>query len=171
MDEMGKDSDEESYDGTSSDNSSVSPGDSHASVFTLEFGIAIHSVLIGLSIGTATDEFIPLLIAISFHQFFEGLAISSIVLGAKLNFKVSFLLLMFYVSATPFGIVLTILLRNFVNTNSRAILLAQGIFDSLSAGILVYNGLVNILAPHFSSRLYKNSSLVSMVGEKVHGPS
>lgn len=43
----------------------------------LEVGIAIHSVIIGVALGvtTASDEFNPLLTALCFHQFFEGLAL------------------------------------------------------------------------------------------------
>jgi hypothetical protein len=38
------------------------------STYLLEFGIALHSVSIGLALGTATDESF----ALYFHQFFEG---------------------------------------------------------------------------------------------------
>jgi zinc transporter 1/2/3 len=42
-------------------------------VWVLEAGVAFHSVIIGITLGTiAGDEFKPLLIALSFHQFFEG---------------------------------------------------------------------------------------------------
>ncbi|KAJ1918729.1 hypothetical protein H4219_002451 [Mycoemilia scoparia] len=48
--------------------------------YLLEAGISIHSVLIGVTIGVATgSQFTSLLIAMSFHQTFEGLA-----LGARL---------------------------------------------------------------------------------------
>ena len=45
----------------------------------LEAGIAIHSVLIGVSLGVASDTGVvrPLLAALTFHQFFEGVALGA----------------------------------------------------------------------------------------------
>jgi hypothetical protein len=43
----------------------------------LEMGIVAHSVIIGISLGTSqsTETIKPLLAALSFHQFFEGLGL------------------------------------------------------------------------------------------------
>ena len=43
----------------------------------LELGIVVHSVIIGISLGAAQsiDTIKPLLVALSFHQFFEGLGL------------------------------------------------------------------------------------------------
>jgi hypothetical protein len=43
----------------------------------LELGIVVHSVIIGISLGTAQsiDTIKPLLVALSFHQFFEGMGL------------------------------------------------------------------------------------------------
>lgn len=47
-------------------------------VLALEAGIIFHSVIIGVTIGTASGEgWVPLLIAIVFHQFCEGLGLAS----------------------------------------------------------------------------------------------
>jgi zinc transporter 1/2/3 len=56
-------------------------------VYLLEFGIALHSILIGIALGVATEDFGVLLIAISVHQFFEGLGLSIIVLEANMKKK------------------------------------------------------------------------------------
>jgi zinc transporter ZupT len=46
-----------------------------SSVALLEAGIAIHSVIIGFALGVSSgSEFIALLIALCFHQFFEGMS-------------------------------------------------------------------------------------------------
>lgn len=46
--------------------------------FLLEFGVILHSVIIGLALGvTGGSEFIPLLVAISVHQFLEGFSVST----------------------------------------------------------------------------------------------
>jgi zinc transporter 1/2/3 len=43
----------------------------------LEAGIALHSLIIGITLGvTSGHEFVSLLIAVAFHQFFEGFALS-----------------------------------------------------------------------------------------------
>src|SRR5689334_16617389 len=39
----------------------------------LEGGILFHSIFVGMTISITTDGFITLLVAIIFHQFFEGL--------------------------------------------------------------------------------------------------
>lgn len=44
----------------------------------LEVGVVLHSVIIGITLGVSGGaEFVPLLIAISVHQFFEAIAISA----------------------------------------------------------------------------------------------
>ena len=45
-------------------------------VAILEFGVMLHSVIIGLTLGV-TDEFIVLFIVLIFHQMFEGLGLGS----------------------------------------------------------------------------------------------
>lgn len=43
----------------------------------LELGIVVHSVIIGISLGASEDPdtIKPLLAALSFHQFFEGMGL------------------------------------------------------------------------------------------------
>ena len=49
-----------------------------AAVVLLEIGIAVHSIIIGISLGiSGNEEFQALLIALVFHQFFEGLALGN----------------------------------------------------------------------------------------------
>jgi zinc transporter 1/2/3 len=42
----------------------------------LEFGVMLHSLIIGLTLGV-TDEFIVLFVVLIFHQMFEGLGLGS----------------------------------------------------------------------------------------------
>ena len=84
-----------------------------SSAIALEFGIAMHSILIGMTLGTTSDEFVPLLIAICFHQLFEGLALSSVLFEVRfMKSWTSMLLVAIYVLSTPVGIALGMLLRN-----------------------------------------------------------
>ena len=53
----------------------------------LESGIAFHSVLIGIALGVSDSPCTirPLLAALTFHQFFEGVALGSCLLQASLS--------------------------------------------------------------------------------------
>ena len=53
--------------------------------YLLELGIASHSIIIGIALGVARDEFISLFIALVFHQFFEGIALSAVVMEAQMK--------------------------------------------------------------------------------------
>jgi solute carrier family 39 (zinc transporter), member 1/2/3 len=66
----------------------------------------VHSVIIGSSLGVSSgQEFDSLLIAISFHQFFEGIALGTSIVEAQFNnFTKSILLAMVYIVTTPVGI-------------------------------------------------------------------
>ncbi|KAG2236659.1 hypothetical protein INT48_000214 [Thamnidium elegans] len=53
----------------------------NVSTFILELGITLHSAIIGITLGTIDREtFNTLLVALVFHQFFEGIA-----LGTRIN--------------------------------------------------------------------------------------
>ncbi|ORX67328.1 hypothetical protein DL89DRAFT_269741 [Linderina pennispora] len=45
--------------------------------YVLEVGIALYSVLVGLALAVSDKDFTVMLVAICFHQFFEGLALGS----------------------------------------------------------------------------------------------
>jgi len=105
--------------------------------YLLELGIAMHSVVIGVSLGvTSGPEFIPLLIAICFHQLCEGLALGSTVAQSVFQNKfLIFLLSAVYGVTTPLGVAIGMGIRNSYNANSASSLLVEGIFDSVSAGV------------------------------------
>ncbi|KAJ3015924.1 hypothetical protein HKX48_004304 [Thoreauomyces humboldtii] len=51
-----------------------------------------------------------------------------------------------YPLTTPLGIAIGITIRNTYNENSQTYILVQGIFDSLSAGILMYNAYCELIS-------------------------
>lgn len=117
-------------------------------VVTLESGILIHSVLIGLDMGMqAGPTYDALLIAISFHQFFEGFALSQILIEAKLE-KVWILIaaVAFYAITTPAGIAAGVGVHSFYDEGSASAMMTMGILDSLAGGVLIYMGLTNLLS-------------------------
>ncbi|KAI8336470.1 Zinc/iron permease [Blakeslea trispora] len=138
----------------------------HISTYILELGIVMHSVLIGISLATTEhDEFISLLIALVFHQFFEGMA-----LGTRLNemdytrWYKPILMGLIYIITTPIGIAIGIGIRSSYNSNSYSAVLASAILDSLSAGILLYNAYVSLMSMEIShSASFHNTSTTRKV--------
>lgn len=50
---------------------------------------------------------------------------------------------------TPFGIALGVICRTFFNAESPSTIYAIGVLDSLSAGVLLYGAVVDLLAKEF----------------------
>lgn len=120
-------------------------------IYMMEAGIVFHSVLIGLALGvTGGTSFKTLLIALSFHQFFEGFAIGSAAVDSGLGAKKSFVMGVVYSLTTPVGIAIGVAVRETYNGNSTAALLTEGILDSISTGILIYVVLVELINPMFT---------------------
>lgn len=120
----------------------------------LEFGIVSHSVIIGLSLGVSQSPCTirPLIAALSFHQFFEGFALGGCISQAQFKTFSTALMACFFAITTPAGIAIGIAASSFYNPNSPRALVVEGIFDSISAGILVYMALVDLIAADFLSR-------------------
>jgi zinc transporter 1/2/3 len=126
------------------------------SVFVLEFGVLFHSVFIGLSLAVAGDEFKTLFIVLVFHQMFEGLGLGTRIADTpwdKTRRHTPWLLALAYTVTTPIAIGIGIGVRHSFLPESRTALIVNGIFDAISAGILLYTGLVELMAHEF---LYSN---------------
>jgi zinc transporter 1/2/3 len=120
-------------------------------IIILEAGICFHSVIIGMDLGVSTGtEFTSLWIALIFHQMFEGLGLGSRIaeLYDPKTLK-PWLLSLAYGTTTPLGIAIGIGIRFSYNANSSTSLAVQGILDSVSAGILIYTSLVQLIASDF----------------------
>ncbi|KAL6602880.1 hypothetical protein ACP70R_043241 [Stipagrostis hirtigluma subsp. patula] len=120
----------------------------------LELGIVSHSVIIGLSLGVSQSPCTirPLVAALSFHQFFEGVALGGCIAEAQFKNFSSLLMAFFFAITTPAGIALGTGLASFYNPNSPRALVVEGILDSISAGILIYMALVDLIAADFLSK-------------------
>ncbi|KAI7846040.1 hypothetical protein COHA_000407 [Chlorella ohadii] len=117
-------------------------------IYLMEAGIIFHSVLIGLTLGvTGGDSFKTLLVALAFHQFFEGFAIGSAVVDSGLGLWKSVMAGAIYSITTPLGIAVGIAVRESFNQNAQTTLLVEGIFDAISTGILIYVVLVELITP------------------------
>lgn len=133
-------------------------------VFILEFGVIFHSIFVGLTLAVAGDEFITLYIVLVFHQTFEGLG-----LGARLaevpwpksKRWTPYLLGLGYGISTPIAIAIGLGVRETFSPESATTLIVNGVFDSISAGILIYTGLVELMAHEFMFSPYMQKGPVS----------
>lgn len=125
----------------------------------LEAGILFHSVFIGMAISVATGPpFVVFLIAIAFHQTFEGLALGSRI--AALHFPKSsprpWLMVLAYGTTTPLGQAIGLIVHKFYDPQSQTGLLMVGVMNAVSSGLLLFAGLVQLLAEDFlTEKSYK----------------
>ncbi|GAA6033172.1 hypothetical protein JCM8097_002981 [Rhodosporidiobolus ruineniae] len=122
-------------------------------VATLEFGVMLHSVIIGLTLATTgDDEFTTLFIVIIFHQMFEGLG-----LGTRLAFLqlapqynwIPWTGALAYSICTPLGMAIGLGVREGLAMGGGTASITSGILDAISAGILMYTALVELIAHEF----------------------
>lgn len=119
--------------------------------FILEFGVIFHSVIIGLTLSTSGTEFNTLFIVIIFHQMFEGLGLGSrlAILPFQKRSPWPWLLGIAYGVVTPIGMAIGLGLRTTYDSASQTALIVSGTLDAISSGILLYTGLVELLAHEF----------------------
>ncbi|KAK4230135.1 Zinc/iron permease [Podospora fimiseda] len=119
----------------------------------LEGGILFHSVFVGMTISITIDGFIILLVAILFHQMFEGLGLGSRI--AQVPYKKGsirpWVLVVAFGTTAPIGQAIGLLVRDTYDPNSAFGLIIVGIFNAISSGLLLYASLVDLLAEDFLS--------------------
>ncbi|KAI3703166.1 hypothetical protein L6452_28922 [Arctium lappa] len=128
----------------------------------LELGIIVHSVIIGLSLGSSQSisTIKSLLAALSFHQFFEGMGLGGCISQAKFKSVSTAMMAIFFSLTTPIGIAVGIGISNIYREDSNTSLIVEGILNSASAGILIYMSLVDLLAADFMNpRMQSNLKL------------
>lgn len=120
----------------------------------LEAGILFHSVFIGMALSVATGtSFIVLLVAITFHQTFEGFALGSRI--SAINFPPGsvrpWLMALAYGTTTPIGQAIGLGIHTLYDPASQTGLLMVGFMNAISSGLLLFAGLVELLAEDFLS--------------------
>ncbi|XP_010931295.1 zinc transporter 8 [Elaeis guineensis] len=128
----------------------------------LELGIVVHSVIIGISLGASeTPATIrPLIVALSFHQFFEGVGLGGCIAQAKFKVRPMATMILFFSLTTPVGIAIGFGISSVYNEDSPTALIVEGILNSVAAGILIYMSLVDLLAEDFMNpRVQSNGTL------------
>ncbi|XP_044979531.1 zinc transporter 9-like [Hordeum vulgare subsp. vulgare] len=131
----------------------------------LELGIIVHSVIIGMSLGASENAgtIRPLVVALTFHQFFEGIGLGGCIVQARFRHK-SFLMMTFFFSLTlPIGVVIGIGIASTYDENSPRALIAEGLLSAAAAGILIYMALVDLLAEDFMNPRVQNNGRLQVI--------
>lgn len=135
-------------------------------VFILEFGVVFHSIFIGLTLAVAGAEFITLYVVLVFHQTFEGLGLGTRLAGVswpKSARWTPYILAIGYSISTPVAIAIGLGVRQSFAPGSATTLIVNGVFDSISAGILLYTGLIELLAHEFMFSEYMQKAPIKVV--------
>uniref|UniRef100_A0A803LER8 Uncharacterized protein n=1 Tax=Chenopodium quinoa TaxID=63459 RepID=A0A803LER8_CHEQI len=114
----------------------------------LEIGIVVHSVIIGLSMGTSDslESIKSLIAALCFHQFFEGIGLGGCIVQASFKSTSTICMAVFFSLTTPLGIAVGIGISKVYEESSPTALIVQGLLNAVAAGILINMALVNLLA-------------------------
>jgi zinc transporter 1/2/3 len=138
--------------------------DEKVGVMVLEAGILFHSLLIGLTLVVSGDSFFLTLFAvILFHQMFEGIALGACIAQLspkKASFIQKMIMAGCFALITPIGMAIGIGVLDRFNGNDPSTLIAIGTLDALSAGILAWVGIVEMLARDWMHGPLLNSSVV-----------
>ncbi|KAH6644300.1 ZIP zinc transporter-domain-containing protein [Boeremia exigua] len=128
----------------------TAPTEEMVNVMNLEAGIIFHSVLIGITLVVAGDSFfVTLFIVVLFHQMFEGIALGTCIAElpkAAASTQKKCIMAGTFALITPIGMGIGIGVLNTFNGNDPSTIVAIGTLDALSAGILAWVGIVEMLA-------------------------
>lgn len=133
-------------------------------VLNLEAGIIFHSILIGITLVVAGDSFfLTLFIVILFHQMFEGIALGACIAElpkAAASTVLKCIMAGAFALITPIGMAIGIGVLDSFNGNDPHTIVAIGTLDALSAGILAWVGIVEMLARDWMHGRLLNAGLM-----------
>lgn len=126
--------------------------------------MANSSIVIGITLVVAGDSaFGTLLVVIIFHQGFEGLALGTRISGLAPHTsltKMKMALAGLFSLITPIGMAIGLGVMTHFNGNDKGTLIAMGTLDALSAGILVWVGVAEMLCHDWLYGDLKRASLL-----------
>ncbi|KAF5827908.1 zinc-nutrition responsive transporter [Dunaliella salina] len=118
-----------------------------------EFGCVVHSVIIGILLGILNKDYPQarnMLIALTFHQWLEGIGLGAMISVANFGLLKGWLLIGLYSVTAPVGIAIGIGIAEGYDSQSTAASATQGTLNCVSAGILIYMGLAQMVANDFA---------------------
>ncbi|GFH25179.1 uncharacterized protein HaLaN_23104, partial [Haematococcus lacustris] len=113
-----------------------------AMAMMFEVGCIFHSFIIGLTLGVETEDrkaVIGLMVALCFHQWLEAIALGGFIVNAGLSAWKGLFMIVLYSLTCPVGVATWL-----------SWLAAQGTFNGVSGGMLLYVALVMIIAEDFT---------------------
>lgn len=121
--------------------------------YALEMSTAVHSIIIGVNLGLLGDgeynTISVLLIALSFHQFVEGLGLGNVIENNKLSLgwnKIIVFIIVFSLTVS-LGVLIGILTSASQSTDSEEG--AKGAATAIASGSLLYTSLVEMVGKYF----------------------
>ncbi|KAH7409898.1 ZIP zinc transporter-domain-containing protein [Phaeosphaeria sp. MPI-PUGE-AT-0046c] len=145
----------------------ATPMEEKINVMNLEAGIIFHSILIGITLVVSGDAFfITLFIVILFHQMFEGIALGTCIAElprAAATTLQKCIMAGTFALITPIGMAIGIGVLKKFNGNDPSTIIAIGTLDALSAGILAWVGIVEMLARDWMHGKLLNASLIRTI--------
>jgi solute carrier family 39 (zinc transporter), member 1/2/3 len=127
--------------------------------YMMEISVAIHSVIIGIALGSMAgpdnlQALQALIIAICFHQFFEGLGLGTIIESARIDLGMTKIIIfaLTFAFTVPIGIVIGIVITNKQSPDEAPSITQDyttGCLNSVSGGIMIYVALVEMVAEDF----------------------
>jgi zinc transporter ZupT len=125
-------------------------------LYAVEFGVAIHSVIIGVNLGLTRkyDQVVTLTIVLCVHQLFEGLAIGSLAVLSRVTPSGAAAFVGCFMVTTPLGVAIG------TATSNNSSVVTQGIVSCLAAGVLLHMALTEMLP----------DVLGSHAAQHAHGP-
>ena len=127
--------------------------------YVLEGAIAVHSVIMGVSLGALGNGDIAvikvLMIAYGFHQLLEGISLGCAISATDLDVRKIVGLVVFFSGTLPIGIVIGLSMASATESDTGETI--AGFANALAAGILLYVSLVEMLADEFSNNVVVNN--------------
>jgi zinc transporter 1/2/3 len=145
----------------------LAAGEDKVKAYVIEMSISLHSILIGVGLGVLTEytEIQILLVALCFHQLFEGIALGGAVVKANQSKWFLGALIFFFSFSCPLGVAIGSGISNSFDPEDRGGLWTQGVLYSIACGTLLYIGLYDLMAQSFqkSNRGVKKFGMVFAV--------
>lgn len=127
-------------------------------VYILELGIAVHSIVLGISLGVfdETDTFTSLFVAILVHQLFEGIALGMSIVKANITTIYDTIPhVMIFTLVTPIGVIIGYFINDSY-ASSTTFDSVQGVLSACAAGVLIYMALIHMIVEDFTNHHFTN---------------
>ncbi|MEW5301938.1 MAG: hypothetical protein WDW36_004762 [Sanguina aurantia] len=122
--------------------------------YLMEIGCIFHSVIIGIDLGlggSSRAATVTRVIVLCVHQLIEGIGLGTVVHDAGFPRAKEIAMCVVYSLTTPIGVAVGIAVQSTYDPDSVIALGMNGAFNGVSAGLLLYVGLVTLLMEEFSN--------------------